>query len=324
MQEVDAERRIQILRGERPSTPPPPPVPRHPETAGRHDRASLDNAGRYRKRRRIAGEDDTERDIRIAKEDAAQNNSKRRELSLASGGKDSIQAPILDSSGHINLFPAEGAHGKAEKNKEAEAEAERKKRSYEDQYTMRFSNAAGFKENVGRQPWYSSSAQTAIAPDSMPDNNVWGNEDPMRREREKARMDSSDPLAAMKRGVRQLKTTEQQRKRWNEEKQKELEKLKQEEHQRSRNRHRRRSRSLDTLEGFRLDVSAAKVGRDQHRTDSQRRHNSHHYPRHRDRSHDRARRNSRHTSDSSHRHRDARDDTRRSRKSESDTLRERP
>lgn len=327
MQEVDAERRIQILRGEKPSTPPPPPAPRRPENASRHDRTSLDDAGGHRKRRRIAGEDDTDRDIRIAREDAAQAQSKRQELTLASGsrrdGKGSTQAPILDSSGHINLFPVDGTHGKAEKNKEAQAEAERKKRSYEDQYTMRFSNAAGFKENAGRQPWYSSSAQTATAPDSMPDKNVWGNEDPMRREREKARMNSSDPLAAMKRGVRQLKTTEQERKRWNAEKQRELEKLK-EESRRPKHHSRRRSRSVDSLEGFRLDGPAAKDGRDHDRIDSHGRHDRRrHHSRHRDRSHDRSRRKSRPNLDHPHRHHGTHDDTRRSRIPESEAIKER-
>ncbi|KAJ5155729.1 hypothetical protein N7492_008532 [Penicillium capsulatum] len=316
MQEVDAERRIRILRGERVSPLPPPSEPDRPEIAGQHDKTPLNDAGRNRKRRRLAGEDDTDRDIRIAREDAAQTSYKREELALTSVSrrdrKGSTQAPLLDSSGHINLFPAEEADKKTEKNKEAEAEAERKKRSYEDQYTMRFSNAAGFKENAGDRPWYSSSAQTATAPDSMPDKNVWGNEDPMRREREKARMDSNDPLAAMKRGVRQLKATEQERKRWNEEKRKELEDLKPEEHQRSRNHYRQRSRSVDSLEPFQLDVPAVKDGTDKTRRDSHRSHQKHHR-RHRDRSRDRSRRKSRQTSDRSHRHRDARIDTTRSR-----------
>ncbi|KAJ5489835.1 hypothetical protein N7453_010660 [Penicillium expansum] len=186
MQEVDAERRIKILRGERPPTPPPAPSLVSSEPGAGPDRKSASDAGGFRKRRRVAGEDDTDRDIRYAREDAAQATAKREELMLASRKADIAQAPILDKAGHINLFPA--ASAKTEKNSEAEAEAARKKRSYEDQYTMRFSNAAGFKETISQKPWYSSAEQIAMAPGSMPEKDVWGNEDPRRKERTQARM----------------------------------------------------------------------------------------------------------------------------------------
>lgn len=292
MQEVDAQRRIQILRGERPSTPPPPPPSHSPsDPATRQERMPIDEASRYRKRRRIAGEDDTDRDIRFAREDAEQSTAKREELAMASRrSKTETEAPLLDSAGHINLFPQEGSNKKAEKNKEASADAEKQKRSYEDQYTMRFSNAAGFKESVSRQPWYSSSGQTVAAPEAMPEKNVWGNEDPRRKEREKARMDSNDPLAAMKRGVRQLKATEQERKRWNQEKEKELDALKLEEKDRSRHR-RRRSTSADSLDDFRLDAPANKGERKHRRHTHQHHHrrHRHHHSRERSRDHERDR-----------------------------------
>ncbi|OQE05932.1 hypothetical protein PENVUL_c021G04255 [Penicillium vulpinum] len=227
MQEVDAERRIKILRGERPPTPPPAPPLLPSEPGVRQDRKSASDAGGFRKRRRVAGEDDTDRDIRYAREDAAQAVAKREELMLASRKTDTAEVPILDKAGHINLFPV--ATAKTQKNPEAEAEAARKKRSYEDQYTMRFSNAAGFKETISRKPWYSSAEQNATAPGSMPEKDVWGNDDPRRKERTQARLSVDDPLAAIKRGVRQLKTTEQERKRWNDEKRRELEALKAEE-----------------------------------------------------------------------------------------------
>lgn len=317
MQEVDAQRRIQILRGERPSTPPPPPPSHSPsDPIDKQERKSIDDAGRYRKRRRLAGEDDTDRDIRFAREDAAQAGSKRDELVLASRrNKESAEAPLLDSAGHINLFPQQGPNKKAEKNKEAEAETEKEKRSYEDQYTMRFSNAAGFKESVNRQPWYSSNGQAVAVPEAMPGKNVWGNEDPLRREREIARMNSNDPLAAMKRGVQQLKATEQDRKRWNEEKQKELDSLQSENKHRHRHHRRRRSKSADTLEGFSLD---APEGNERDRKD--RRHSRRHHHRHgshsRDGDHGHSHKRSRHSSDRHHRrHRDERNrDTEESRR----------
>lgn len=322
MQEIDAERRIQILRGERPSTPPPPP-PSHSTAESHHrsERRYADGAGQYRKRRRLAGEDDTDRDIRLAREDATQASAARDRLALTSSrdGKDA-QVPLVDSAGHINLFPAESGNKKAEKNAEAEAEAAKKKRSYEDQYTMRFSNAAGFKEKLGRQPWYSSSGQDLAAPDSMPEKDVWGNEDPRRKEREKARIDSNDPLAAMKRGVRQLRATEQERKRWNEEKRKELEALKSEERHRSGHHHRRRSLSADSLEGFSLDAPALKP-RDQKEHSGSRRHHRHHRE---DRSRDRSHQRSSHRSERSRRHRDrTHEDDRLWQQSEKSSTRER-
>ncbi|KAH8424065.1 uncharacterized protein LDX57_001822 [Aspergillus melleus] len=198
MQEEDAERRIQVLRGEKPSTPPPPP--RSPSPTSRSERKShADHMGRSRKRRRLAGENDTDRDIRFAREDAQFALAKREELATSR----TSDAPLEDSAGHINLFPSNESKRPAEKNAEAEKESADKQRSYEDQYTMRFSNAAGFRQSVGQKPWYSSSSTDAMAPDSVSGKDVWGNEDPMRKEREKSRMDANDPLAAMRKGVRE-------------------------------------------------------------------------------------------------------------------------
>ncbi|KAL5000252.1 hypothetical protein BDV10DRAFT_40248 [Aspergillus recurvatus] len=250
MQEVDSERRIRILRGERPPTPPPPPSQ---ATSQAEKKPHADYTGGHRKRRRLAGENDTDRDIRFAREDAELALAKREEL--VHDRKSKNDAPLHDSDGHINLFPEEKSQKWVEKNPEAVKEAADKQRSYEDQYTMRFSNAAGFRQDVGKNPWYSSSRGDGILlAESMPSKDVWGNEDPLRREREKARMDLNDPLAAMKKGIRQLKSVEEQRKKWNQERSRELDALKSAE--KARSHHRRiRSRSKDGLEDFRLDDS---------------------------------------------------------------------
>lgn len=321
MQEVDAERRIKILRGEQPSPPPGPqsPPPSHTARENHHDEVP----GRYRKRRRLAGENDTDRDIRFAQEDAAQALA-RREKQMTSRSSD---APLLDSAGHFNLFPSEAAQRPGEKNAEAEKEAADKKHSYEDQYTMRFSNAAGFRQSVGQKPWYSSARGDVMAPDAMPGRDVWGNEDPMRREREAARMNANDPLAVMKKGVRQLRYVEQDRQRWNEEKRRELEALKTEQRRQSRHRRRRSvsgSESRDSLEGFTLDGSPDDRVEDRHRKRSSHG-SSHRRHRHRrersrdgdgdrDRSRDRSHR--RDSRSHSHRHHRYKHSSRHSQKSE--------
>lgn len=57
--------------------------------------------------------------------------------------KKTSNAPLVDHTGHIDLFPEERSRAPIQKNEEAEREASKKKQEYEDQYTMRFSNAAG-------------------------------------------------------------------------------------------------------------------------------------------------------------------------------------
>lgn len=291
MQEIDAERRIQILRGQRPPTPPPPPPAAEELATSGQDKRHGDDFTRHRKRRRLAGEDDTDRDIRLAKEDAALAAAKRDELLATSARPErDDHVPIVDSAGHINFFTAEMTRNqRAEKNAEAEAEASKKRREQEDPYTMRFSNAAGYRESAGQKPWYSSSASKVMAPDHMPDKDVWGNEDPMRKERERARLDANDPLVAMKAGVRQLKQVERERKKWQEERARELEELKRAEKISSRRRRRRsrsRSRSresLSSLEGFSLDAVPEKESSrddDKHRARHKHRHHRSHRHRH--------------------------------------------
>lgn len=311
MQEVDAERRIQILRGERPSTPPPPPQSSITEQDKPSRREGEDARISNRKRRRLAGEDDTDRDIRLAREEAQLVDGK------TSARPRTSDAPLEDKAGHINLFPTETARSKpAEKNAEAEAESAAMKRKYEDQYTMRFSNAAGFSQAIGQKPWYSSLGQEVAGHEALPGKDVWGNEDPLRRQREMARMNANDPLAAMKKGVRQLRSVEHERQKWNDERARELEALKAEDSVRERShRHRRRrsrspsraSVSEDSLEGFSLDAPP-----DRHRGEKDRErisHRHHRHRRHRDwsRDHSRMKHHSHSHYRSHHHRRDRRD-----------------
>ena len=274
MQEVDAERRIKQLRGIAVDPLPPPKE----EKEERKERGR-DEPCRERKRRRIAGEDDTDRDIRYAQEDNALVPAKA-ELQLTS--KKSSDAPITDHKGHINLFPAEGTKRNAPKNAEVEAEKAKKQKEFEDQYTMRFSNAAGFKQAVGQKPWYHTmGAQEAKDNEvEMPSKDVWGNEDPRRKEREKMRMAADDPLAAIRKGVAGVRETEKERKKWKEEKDREIREIEDAERRRHR---KRRRREEDELEGFRLDALDRSKGdkkkhhRHRSRSGDRSRHRSHHH-----------------------------------------------
>ena len=261
MQEADAERRIQILRGLK-AEAPQAPVEGQAE-AGR-DRTGA--PGRERKRRRIAGEDDTDRDIRFAQEDNALVPAKA-EMQLKS--KKSSDAPITDTNGHINLFPAEGSKRHAPKNAEVEAEKAKKQKEYEDQYTMRFSNAAGFKQAIGQKPWYQTMGADENK-DGEPETvskDMWGNEDPRRKERQTMRIAADDPLAAIQKGVAGVREVERERQKWKEEKEREIREI--EEAERGRRKRKKRSSKEDDLESFSLDGPAKddKERRHHHRRD---------------------------------------------------------
>ncbi|KAI0809792.1 hypothetical protein GGR55DRAFT_166610 [Xylaria sp. FL0064] len=265
-QEFEAERRLAILRGEAPPSPPPAPSALTTDLssgARTHQKREHDDdptarfRGAERRKRKRFGEDDTDFEMRVARErtDAAATNTVAR---LRSSSKKS-DAPIVDSRGHISLFPEDNPGGDApgdQKNEEAEREAAKKRREFEDQYTMRFSNAAG-RDGIGvtgSGPWYAStgamdSRESAEA--QTPGKDVWGNEDPKRKARDAARVVSNDPLAMMKRGAAKVRDVERERRAVNEEKAKELKELRREEKRREK---KRRHHDVDELEDFSLDA----------------------------------------------------------------------
>lgn len=289
MQEVDAERRIQILRGLRADAPPLQSIAEETEKDLRNGQ---DEPRRERKRRRIGGEDDTERDIRYAQEASAAIPAK---LDLQLKTPKSSDAPLTDSKGHINLFPIEGSRQNVAKNTEAEAESAKKKKEFEDQYIMRFSNAAGFKQAVGQKPWYHSMGAEREE-EEAPSKDVWGNDDPRKKEREKIRLAVDDPLAIIKEGVTGLREVERERNRWKEERDREKRDMVYFEEQKKG---RKRRHEEDALNGFSLDAPLIDEHH-RHRMDPSKEPNSRHRHRHphRDRSHSRDR--CRHHS---HRHR---------------------
>ena len=248
MQEIDAERRLQTLRGipsvVEPTLPGQTDYVRHADGKG-----SDDGQGKLRKRRRIAGEDDTERDLRLAKEDWDKAHSHGAKSSKR---KKTSDAPLTDQAGHINLFPVEHSHGRGPKNNEAEAENARKKKEYEDQYTMRFSNAAGFKQAVDQKPWYFDGTTVNEENRETGGKDVWGNEDSTRKMRESIRVATEDPLAMMQKGVQNLRQVEKEQQIWKEERALDMRAM-----EKAERRHIRKSKrnSVDDLDSFSLDTT---------------------------------------------------------------------
>lgn len=280
MQEEDAQRRIAILRGEQPAPVKPEARPVDSQDGWREKKEDDTYDRRDRKRRRLRGEDDTDRDIRYARQDTESGEKATRAL-LRRGEKD---APLEDHAGHVQLFPApdEVAIRKAEKNSEAAAEKAKKRKREEDKITMRFSNAAGNQNGVQR-PWYASGrdpsddrARDLVLAEAQ-GKDVWGNEDPLRKERERGRISASDPFAAMQHAQRQLKQSEKDKSVWQEKQKRELEELKQQQ----RRERRRRHDDQDSLDGFSLDAP-------DHDREKKHRHR-HHHRRHRSRSRSRER-----------------------------------
>ena len=245
MQELDAERRIQILRGE---IPTPLPIEDLADEHGERESHRY-GAGRERKRRKKAGENDTDFEMRVAQEQSSTPTSNAdKQIVLRKS-----DAPLVDRTGHIDLFPQEPSPRVVEKNPEAEKEAAKKKKEYEDQYTMRFSNAAGFRQGL-ENPWYSKpTAEPQAVEEEEPSKDVWGNEDPRRKQREAARIASNDPLAFMRQGAAQVRQVEKERKRWTEEKEREMRELGEAERRRKKRKRRREDGDKDDLEDFRLD-----------------------------------------------------------------------
>ncbi|KAF4126371.1 Cir N [Geosmithia morbida] len=260
MQEVDAERRLAILRGETPPPLPAEPEKEDAEGSARYPRARSAPGGR-RKRKR-AGEDDTEYELRLARESRLESASQHPDDNGdVRRRKPTSSAPITDRSGHIDLLGDDKARARVEKNEEAEAEAEKERQKLTDQYTMRLANAAG-RDSLGKNPWYSQSDETSAAAQPQPMKDVWGNDDPKRRERDSRRIASSDPLAMMKKGATQVRELKRERRKFQAEREEELRQLRREQ---------RRSRRHDGRDGSPRGTSSRRYrsrdreGSDRHR-----------------------------------------------------------
>lgn len=256
MQEIDAARRAAILRGQT-----PPPLPDDIEDKDSRRKRDRDDRGHERKRRKLAGEDDTDMDIRLAASATAPSGDKDEDSRVLRLRNTKIDAPLTDHAGNIDLFPVDMKEAiKREKNAEVEKEKRRKERAFEDQYTMRFSNAAG-KDGL-ENPWYAAQQKPTRQPEEeaaaleyagFENKNVWGNEDPRRKEREQARIMSNDPFAFMQQAQAQLKRSKEDKKKWAAERDRELRELRATQEREDRKSRHKRKRRDDVAERSSLD-----------------------------------------------------------------------
>lgn len=117
---------------------------------------------------------------------------------------------------------------------------------------MRFKDAAGFKQD-NKSPWYVGADRGVYDKQETVGRDVWGNEDPRRREREQQRISSNDPLLAMKQGIKKLRENEKEKKEWIEQRRKDLYEVEQLARQEKRKRKHRSRTDEDDLEEFDLD-----------------------------------------------------------------------
>ena len=265
-QEYDAAKRYALLRGES-----PPPAPELLDD-GQHKRRRRDNdyesVDTKRQRRKLTGEDDTDRDVRLARgkmaDDAA---SKQRVGGYKSKGQANTNAPIVDDSGHSQ--PQTRAFGKGDT---FEALKDTPWYSNASMAVTTRERALGSMNDAGG-PLDSGNGglETEVLSRYNPTDR-WGQPDQARKERAKARMNAADPLNAMITGWGKQKEYETAKSQWRSEQNEKLEQLKKEqekaerdsrkERRRDKHRRRRRSSDLDSLGGFSLDPPAKSRGLD--------------------------------------------------------------
>jgi hypothetical protein len=232
------------------------------------------------KKRRLDGEDDTDRDIRLA-----QQLQTLQSVKTIPNAKTAEVTSLLDKGGHINLFP-DNAVRKSKGNDEVAAEDAKRQQALEDQYTLRFANAAG-KLKGSDKPWYTGPATDGLPDSGAVPKNVWGIEDPRRKAREQKRLNANDPLAAMKKGVKQLREADKHREEWRAQRERDLNEV-EELARKLDSRRKRRHSDEESLDGFDLDEGYDKDRSERRRLKSE---SGRHHRRHRDgsRSHKRHR-----------------------------------
>lgn len=169
------------------------------------DAASKATRGESRKRKRLPGEDDTDRDLRHAQERA--NGGRGVAVArLRATKKEQAEAPITDQRGNINLFPeTKKEHGVPRRLTEEDKEKSRQKEA-EENLGMPLKAALG--REASSRTWYMDTDGTVKDREGR---DVWGNEDPRRLQRDSRRVASADPLAFMKQAQTRLKEVHRER-----------------------------------------------------------------------------------------------------------------
>lgn len=180
---------------------------------------------------------------------------------------------LFDRNGHIDLIqespPAARVQGQS-----------RAQHADTDEPGVRLSDASG-RDPGSAKPWYSStSADGGYALETV-SRNVWGNEDAGRIQRNKQRIAANDPLASMKRGVKQLREAEDRRKEWMHQRERDLNEVEELARKERKRRKCKRKPEEESLDNFELDDGCIKQGdrghtwqsEDEHRP---RRHHRHH------------------------------------------------
>lgn len=280
--EHESAKRLAQLRG---VTPPPSPPPleaindEHGSVRSEkrsRDPSERDPRGKGRKRRRLAGEDDTDRDIRLAREGVEVREDKNEQArTQISRGREchakKKEMPITDRHGHIQLFAPEKKPRRGdEKNEEAEAERERREREMEDQYTLRFSNAAGFKKGIKDKPWYADGNEggtgcsgTEVVTEAVAGEIIHKRYEGRQR-RDAARRVAADPMSMMKSAQAKLKQVHREKEEVRREREHGLMMLRQEQEEGETSRKARHGGAAaihDGLEGFSLDAPSHEHGK---------------------------------------------------------------
>ncbi|KZF25229.1 hypothetical protein L228DRAFT_280485 [Xylona heveae TC161] len=216
MQEEDANWRLDQLRGSVSKRHAPE---RTVENEVREERPHFGRS-EARKRRKLAGEDDTDRDIRLAAEAV---HSRTDAIATQHDRKPSHDVSLTDASGHFNLFDTRPTKGSISKNSEAEAEAAKERYKFESQYTLRLANAEGNKDSKKR-PWYTATDAVFSSHGALDglDRDNSDQEEQRKRARADARRDQQDPLASMMKGIRDLRDVQKERQKWDAERRKEM------------------------------------------------------------------------------------------------------
>ncbi|KIV80419.1 hypothetical protein PV11_07919 [Exophiala sideris] len=260
-QKDEADARLRLLRGDA-AAPLPKPVQSQIEA----------HSSRRHNKRKLPGEDDTDREIRLAR---APHSQPLPAPAPTAKNDDSI----VDANGNIALVPIP---------EHSNVPPAKKPRLDEDPYTVYLSHATGRGKESGEKPWYSN------APDPDQRSKSWGDANPRRHDREAARIAANDPLAAIKKGVKQLREADKQRKEWMAQRERDLKEVEEFARQkRRRDRHEKRRKRRDSgeddrhsLEGFDLDVGYTEPRDREHDSELRSKHHRHdHHHRHRDRHH---------------------------------------